>query len=408
MNHRVVITGMGIWSSIGQDLEMVTESLRFGRSGIIFDQSRIDYGLQSGLVGNVPRPDIKPYLSRATRQMMPTDGEFAYMAVRQALEQANITEECLLTKNVGIIWGNDGNSHRIEYAKIMEEEHCSFLVGYNSVFRCLTSSTIANLGSIFHLRGINLGISSACASGTNAIGIATMFIRQGLEKTIIVGGSADIEKENIEMIAEDAVLIDTRYNSTPTSASRPFDKDAVGSILSGGASALVLEDYEHAIKRGAFILAEIVGYGYAGGGMKEVYNGCWETDYKAMNMALTDAAVKPSDIDFVHARADSFPVSDKVEAQALQRLFSIYHTPISSTDSMAGHELWAAGSNRFVYSVLMLQNNFIAPTINFTNPIEEAAELNIIRNTATTPLNTILINSAGIGGSNAAIVIRKA
>lgn len=405
--RRVVITGMGIWSSIGQDLKTVTESLRLGRSGIVFDSARVEYGLQSGLVGDVPRPDLKSYLSRRQRQMMSVDAEYAYMAARQAFEQAQVTEDYLANNNVGIILGNDGNIHQLDSHEIMKNEHCSFLVGYNTAFRSMTSSAVVNLASIFHARGINLCVSSSCASACQALGLATMFIRSGLENMILVGGSAEPAKESVGVIVNDAILLDARYNKEPSLASRPFDSNAVGAILSGGGSALVLEDYEHALERGATILAEIVSYGYAGGGLDVIYDVDWKTDYRAIKMALDEAGIEPEDIDFVHARADSFPACDKAEAKALSKIFADYKIPISSTDSITGHECWTAGTNRIVYSILMMCNGFITPTINLENPIEEACTLNIIRQTTHKPLHTVLLNSAGIGGTNCAIILRK-
>lgn len=406
--RRVVITGMGIWSSIGQNLNTVTESLRKGRSGIIFDASRIEYGYQSGLTANIPRPNLKPYLSRGKRQMMSVDSEYAYMATRQALEQAKLSDDYLKHHDVGIIMSNDGNPHQHEYAKIMEEEHCSLLVGYNAGFRSLTSSAVVNLGSIFRLRGINLTISAACAGGVHAIGVASMFIRDGLEDVILVGGTMDVSKENVNQIVTDSLIIDNHFDANPTAASRPFDKQAIGSVLSGGAGMLVLEDYEHAISRGVPILAEIVSYGYAGAALDEVYHVSWKVEYSAMKTALKEAHLSIYDIDMIHARADSFSISDQSEAVALRKLLEGNELiPITSTDSLAGHEGWTAGINRTIYSVLMMQNGFVAPTINTEEPIDEMKNLNIVCQVSTKEINTILLNSAGVGGSYGAIVLRK-
>lgn len=402
---RVVVTGMGIWSSIGQNLKAVADSLKNGRSGVVFDSRRVEYGLQSGLVGNVPRPDLKPFLSRRARQMMSSDSEYAYMAARQAFIQAQVSDEYLRKNNVGVIMGNDGNSHLCEYSKIMDETHCSPLITYNAGFRSVTSSVVINLSSIFHLRGINLCIASGCSSAGYAIGMANMFIRQGLEDMILVGGSAHPTKELMSCV--DSTLLNTRYNSTPEQASRPFDKDAGGVVFSGGAATLVLEEYEHAVSRGVPILAEIIGYGYARGGLEEVYLADWQADYRAMNNAIEDARIRVSDIDFIHSRADSFPISDQAEATALRQLFRGNNVPISSTDSISGHESWMAGASRMVYSILMMQNEFIAPTLNLERPIPEVERLNIIKLPIHKSLKTVLVNAAGGGGTNCSIILRK-
>ena len=194
--NRVLITGMGIWSCIGQDLQTVTESLKLGRSGIIFDPQRIEYGLHSGLTGNVPRPNLKPLLPRKYRATMSEDAEYAYMAAKQAFEQAGVDDTYLRANEVGIIFGNDGNPHVHEYLNIMEEEHDSLLLGPNAVFQSSTSSPTMNLSTIFHLKGINMCVGAACASGSHAIGLATMYIRQGMQNMILVGGSCTIDMKS--------------------------------------------------------------------------------------------------------------------------------------------------------------------------------------------------------------------
>lgn len=405
--RRVVVTGMGIWSSIGQDLQTVSDSLKQGKSGIIHDSSWLDYGLQSGLVGAVSRPDLKPYLSRRTRQMMSVDSEYAYMASRQAFGQAGISDDYLQQNEVGIIFGNDGNSHQIEYDRIMEQEHCSALIGYNALFRSITSSVVLNLSSIFHLNGISLTIGAACSSSSHAIGVASMFIREGMQDMILVGGSSEVTMSSIGTIVNDALYQDICFNDCPEKASRPFDKDAIGCIPTGGAAALVLEEYEHAKTRGATILAEVVGYGFSGGGTEELYLPYWESEYTAMCRALRNANLNISDISMIHARAESFPLSDQAEAIALSRLCGDNSVPITSTDSMTGHGGWMAGASRAVYSILMMRNGFIAPTINLDNPIEEAQKLNVVRALKKSSIETILLNTAGIGGSSAAFVLKK-
>jgi 3-oxoacyl-[acyl-carrier-protein] synthase-1 len=409
---RVVVTGMGVWSCIGQDLQTVTESLKQGRSGIIFDPARIEYGLQSGLVANVPKPNLKSLLPRALRATMSEDSEYAYMAARQAFEQAGINDEYLRQNEVGILFGNDGNGVAIkEGLEIMQEEHNSVMLGPTALFRGETSSVTMNLNLIFHLRGINLSVGAACASGSHAIGIAAMFIRNGLQTMIIAGGSCEMTL--LGASAADALGALSLRNEAPTHASRPFDKDRDGMISSGGAAALVLEEYEHAVARGATILAEVVGYGFSSNGINEISMPSADGEYIAMKRALDDAGLQPSDIDYVNAHATSTIAGDIEEAKALTRLFSKKSKVesrkpyISSTKSMTGHENWMAGASEAVYSILMMQNNFVAPNINLENVIDEAKDLNIVRKTIYTPINAVLSNSSGMGGTNSALVFKK-
>ena len=402
--RRVVVTGMGIWSCIGQDLQTVTESLRQGRSGIIFDPKRIEYGLHSGLVGNVHRPDLKPLLPRKFRATMSEDAEYAYMATRQAFEQAGINDEFLKQNEVGIIFGNDGNVHVLDYMPIMEEEHDSRMISPSALFHGETSSVTMNLSTIFHLKGINFCVGAACASSSHAIGLAAMFIRQNTQDIILVGGSCTLDMRGTTAV--DAIDALSQRNNTPQEAMQPFDKNRDGFVPSGGAAALVLEEYEHAIARGATILAEVVGYGFSSNGIEDISMPSAEGEYIAMKRALDDAGMQPSDIDYVNAHATSTPLGDIEEAKALMRLFGS-KPYISSTKSMTGHENWMAGASEAVYSILMMQNNFVAPNINLENVIDEAKDLNIVRETIYTPIRTVLSNSSGMGGTNSALVFRK-
>ena len=402
--RRVVVTGMGIWSCIGQDLQTVTESLRQGRSGIIFDPKRIEYGLHSGLVGNVHRPDLKPLLPRKVRATMSEDAEYAYMATRQAFEQAGINDEFLKQNEVGIIFGNDGNVHVLDYMPIMEEEHDSRMISPSALFHGETSSVTMNLSTIFHLKGINFCVGAACASSSHAIGLAAMFIRQNTQDIILVGGSCTLDMRGTTAV--DAIDALSQRNNTPQEAMQPFDKNRDGFVPSGGAAALVLEEYEHAIARGATILAEVVGYGFSSNGIEDISMPSAEGEYIAMKRALDDAGMQPSDIDYVNAHATSTPLGDIEEAKALMRLFGS-KPYISSTKSMTGHENWMAGASEAVYSILMMQNNFVAPNINLENVIDEAKDLNIVRETIYTPIRTVLSNSSGMGGTNSALVFRK-
>lgn len=422
MNRRVVVTGMGIWSCIGQNLQTVTESLKQGRSGIILDPKRIEYGLHSSLVGNVPRPDLKPLLPRKFRATMSEDTEYAYMAARQAFEQAGMSDAYLRQNEVGLIFGNDGNVHILDYMPIMEEEHDSQLISPNALFQSETSSVTMNLSTIFHLKGINLCIGAACASSSHAIGLASLLIRQGMQNAVLVGGSCLIDMRGVA--ASDALEAISRKNENPEGASCPFDKNRDGMVPSGGAAALVLEEYKHAVSRGATILAEVCGYGFSSNGVEEISMPSADAEYIAMKRAIEDAGMQPSDIDYVNAHGTSTIVGDVEEAKALTRLFGEQGVSsplpfregsglgsnrpfVSSTKSMTGHENSMAGASEAVYSILMMQNGFVAPNINLENVIDEAKDLNIVRETIYTPIRTVLSNSSGMGGTNSALVFRK-
>ena len=410
--RRVVVTGMGVWSCIGQDLKIVTDSLKQGLSGIIFDPQRVEYGLHSGLVGNVPRPDLKPLLPRKFRATMSEDTEYAYMAARQAFEYAHIDDDYLWKNEVGIIWGNDGNpSGILEADEIMRQEHDSNMVGPSALFRSETSSAAMNLGAIFHLKGINCCIGAACASSSHAIGIGYTFLRSGLQRVILVGGSVEVNM--CGTYVADAIDALSMRNDAPWKACRPFDASRDGMIPSGGAAALVLEEYEHAVARGATILAEVVGYGFSSNGIDEISMPSADGEYIAMKRALDDAGLQSSNIDYVNAHATSTLAGDVEEAKALTRLF-VEENPmsnkrpfVSSTKSMTGHENWMAGASEAVYSILMMQNGFVAPNINLENVIDEAKDLNIARETIYTPINTVLSNSSGMGGTNSALIFKK-
>ena len=403
---RVVITGTGIWSCLGTDLETVKDALYNGKSGIGLLPERLEYGYRSGLSGIVETPVItKQMLDRHTRAGMPEEAQYAYMASRQAFAQAQITDEYLRENEVGCIFGNDSTAKPvIESAKIMDEKHDSAMLGYGMVFQSMNSTVNMNLSTIFHLRGVNFTISAACASGSHSIGLGYMLIRQGLQEMVLCGGAQ--ETNYYSMASFDALGAFSVRMDEPTKASRPFDKDRDGLIPSGGAAALVLEDYDHAVARGATILAEVVGYGFSsnGGGISEPSD---NGSVIAMTRAMKDAGMELDDIDYINAHATSTPQGDMYEAMALDRMFRGQRALISSTKSMTGHECWMAGASEIVYSILMMQHNFVAPNINFENPDQYSEHLNLATKTVDMEVNTVLSNSFGFGGTNSALVIER-
>ena len=406
MNRRVVITGMGIWSCLGTDLETVKQSLYEGKSGIGMQPERLEYGYRSALTGIVEEPVItKKMLDRHTRAGMPEEARYAYMSSLQAFEQANISDEYLRENEIGCIFGNDSSAKPvIEASKIMDEKHDSAMLGYGLIFQSMNSTVNMNLSTIFHLRGVNFTISAACASGSHSIGLGYMLIKQGMQDVVLCGGAQ--ETNFYSMASFDALGAFSVRMDEPTKASRPFDRDRDGLIPSGGAASLVLEDYEHAKARGANILAEVIGYGFSsnGGGISQPSD---EGSVVAMTRALDMSGVKAEDIDYINAHATSTHQGDMYEAMALNRMFGGKHALISSTKSMTGHECWMAGASEAVYSILMMQNDFVAPNINFEHPDEYSEKMNLATTTVETELNTVLSNSFGFGGTNSALVLKK-
>ncbi|MBQ6203332.1 MAG: beta-ketoacyl-[Prevotella sp.] len=403
--RRVVVTGVGIWSCLGTDVASVKESLYQGKSGIGLDQERLDYGYRSGLTGIVERPKLKGLLDRRIRVGMAEEGEYAYMAARQAFEQAGVDADYLLKNEVGVIFGNDSSSKPVmECLKIMDEKHDTAMLGSGNIFQSMNSTVTMNLNTIFHLRGINFTVSAACASGSHSIGLGMMMIRQGLQDMVLCGGAQEVNF--FSMASFDALSAFSVRMDEPTKASRPFDRNRDGLVPSGGAAALVLEDYDHAVARGAKIICEISGYGFSsnGGGISQPSD---DGSVTAMSRAMKDAGVVVDDIDYINAHATSTHQGDMFEAIALGRLFQGQRALISSTKSMTGHECWMAGASEIVYSILMMQNNFVAPNINFEEPDEYSEKLNITAKTVETELNTILSNSFGFGGTNSALVIKR-
>lgn len=402
---RVVITGMGIWSCLGNNVNDVCHSLYTGKSGIGIDHERIDYGFRSGLTGIVERPQLKKILDRRTRVGLSEEAEYAFMASKEAFEMAQIDEQFLLNNEVGCIFGNDSSAKAIiDAANIMEEKHDTAMIGSGLIFQGMNSTVNMNMSTIFHLRGVNFSVSAACASGSHSIGLGYMLIKQGLQDLVLCGGAQEVNKYS--MSSFDALNTFSVQMDDPSKASRPFDKDRDGLVPSGGAAALILEDYDHAIKRGAKILCEVCGYGFSsnGGGISQPSD---EGSYVAMTRAIKDAGLEAKDIDYINAHATSTYQGDMFEAIAINRIFNGQHALVSSTKSMTGHECWMAGASEIVYSILMMQNNFVAPNINFDNPDEYSAPLNIAKVTTDIEVNTVLSNSFGFGGTNSALVIKK-
>ncbi len=403
--NRVVITGMGIYSCIGKNLDEVRDSLYQGKSGIIYDPVRKEFGYRSGLTGFVEKPNLKALLDRRSRIMLPEQGEYAYLATVEALKNAGIEADYIDQTEVGILYGNDSTAKSvIECTDIIRKKKDTTLVGSGSVFQTMNSTVTMNLATIFKLKGINFTISAACASGSHSIGVGYHFIKSGLQDCIICGGAQEVN--HYSMGSFDALSAFSILESTPTRASRPFDRDRDGLIPSGGAATVILESLDSALKRGAPILGEVVGYGFSSNGA-HISNPTVEGPVRSLAMALKDAGIAASEIDYINAHATSTPAGDASEAKALDEVFGAFRPLVSSTKSMTGHECWMAGASEIIYSMLMMQNSFIAPNINFENPDEDSAKLNLATDTVEKDINMFLSNSFGFGGTNSSLIIKK-
>jgi len=403
--NRVVITGLGIYSCIGKKLDEVRNSLYKGKSGIILDEERKKFGYRSGLTGFVGKPDLKEALDRRSRIMLPEQGEYAYVATAEALKIAGIDADYLNQKEIGILYGNDSSAKAIiDCTDIIREKKNTMMIGSGAVFQTMNSTVTMNLATIFKLKGVNLTVSAACASGSHAIGLGYHLIKSGLQDCIICGGAQEINQYG--MASFDAISAFSVNESDPTKASRPFDRNRDGLIPSGGAATVILESLESATKRGATILGEVIGYGFSSNGA-HISNPTVEGPVRSLNMALKDAAISASEVDYINAHATSTPAGDSSEAKAIYEVFGAYDTLVSSTKSMTGHECWMAGASEIVYSMLMMMNSFVAPNINFENPDEDSAKLNIAQNSVEKEINVFLSNSFGFGGTNSSLIVKK-
>lgn len=403
--RRVVITGIGIYSTIGKNLDAVRDSLYNGHSGIILDPARKEMGYRSGLTGFVERPSLKGVLDRRARVMLPEQGEFAYMATREAFDIAGLDQDFLDKNDIGLIYGNDSSAQPvIEAIDIIREKKDTMMVGSGNVFQVLNSTVNMNLATIFRLKGINFTVSAACASGSHAIGLGAMFIRQGMQDIVVCGGAQEINKYSMGNF--DALGAFSVREDDPKRASRPFDKGRDGLVPSGGAATVVLESLESARHRGAKILAEVIGYGFSSNG-EHISNPTVQGPARSLRMAMRDSGLDAREISYINAHATSTPSGDASEARAIHDVFGDVHTPVSSTKSMTGHECWMAGASEIVYSMLMMRDSFIAPNINFETPDDDSARLNLVTQALNKNIDVFLSNSFGFGGTNSTLIVKK-
>lgn len=405
MSQRVVITGMGIYSCIGKNKEEVLQSLYEGKSGIGVAPERKELGYRSALCGILEKPNLKGLLDRRQRMCLSEHGQYAFLATTEALAQAGIDSDYLAQHEVGILYGNDSSAEAVIVGvDTIREKKNTMLVGSANIFQSMNSTITMNLATIFNLRGINFTISGACASGSHSIGMGYMLIKQGLQECVICGGAEEVNKFSVGNF--DALNAFSVREDDPTKASRPFDKNRDGLVPSGGAATVILESYESAVKRGATILGEVIGYGFSSNG-DHISVPNVDGPKRSLQMAIRDAGVALEEIKYVNAHATSTPIGDLNEAKAIAEVFGEHKPYVASTKSFTGHEMWMAGASEIVYSMLMMQNNFVAANLNFEEPDEASANINIPSERVDVEFDTFLSNSFGFGGTNSSLVVKK-
>lgn len=402
--HRVVITGMGIYSCLGTTLDEVRDSLYNGKSGIVFEPERKEMGFRSALTAKLIVPDLKKELSRSQRVFMPEQAKYAYCATRDALRDAGIDQDYLNTHEVGLLYGNDSSTVPVVNAvDIMREKKDTTLCGSGAIFQSMNSTVTMNLGCIFKLKGINLTVSGACASGSHAIGLGALLIQNGLQDMVVCGGAQEVNPFSVGSF--DGISAFSTRESEPEKASRPFDRDRDGLVPGGGAATVIIESYKSAVRRGAHIIAEVLGYGFSGNG-DHISSPNVEGPSRSLEMAIHRAGITKGEIGYINAHATSTHVGDTNEAKAIFNVFGNQKVEVTSTKSQTGHEMWMAGASEVIYSILMMKNDFIAANLNFENPDEDSAKLLIPAVRVQKHFDTFLSNSFGFGGTNSTLIIR--
>lgn len=405
MQNRVVITGMGIYSCLGKTLDEVRDALYAGKSGIIFDPVRKEMGFRSALTACLEIPDLKKELGRSQRVYMPEQAKYAYCATADALRQAGIDQDYLETHEAGLLYGNDSSTEPVVKAvDTIREKKDTTLCGSGAIFQSMNSTVTMNLGCIFKLKGINLTVSGACASGSHAIGLGALLIRNGLQDMVVCGGAQEVNPFSVGSF--DGISAFSVRESEPQKASRPFDRDRDGLVPGGGAATVILENYETAVRRGAVILGEVLGYGFSSNG-DHISSPNVDGPSRSLRQAIMSAGTDIRDIGYVNAHATSTKVGDANEAKAIYGVFGERTVEVTSTKCQTGHEMWMAGASEVIYSMIMMKNGFIAGNINFENPDEDSARLLIPSKTIEKKFDVFLSNSFGFGGTNSTLVIRN-
>jgi 3-oxoacyl-[acyl-carrier-protein] synthase-1 len=400
---RVVVTGLGITSCLGLDAETVTESLRLGRSGIRFKQEYADMGFRSHVAGSVDI-DFKEHIDRKTLRFMGDAAAYAYISMKQAIADSGLTEEQVFNPRTGLVMGSGGASSasQVDAADILREKGIR-RVGPYRVTQVMGSTTSACLATPFKIKGVNYSMSSACATSAHCIGNAMEQIQLGKQDIVFAGG-AEEEHWTMSSLFDAMGALSTKYNDTPDKASRAYDADRDGFVIAGGGGVVVLEEYEHAMARGAKIYAELTGYAATSDGYDMVAPS-GEGAVRCMQLA---SSTVDAPIDYINAHGTSTPVGDLAELGAVKKAFGDNVPLVGSTKSLSGHSLGAAGVQEAIYCLLMMENDFIAASANIENLDPEAEGVPIIRERKDNAgLKTIMSNSFGFGGTNASLVFEK-
>ncbi|KTD98797.1 MULTISPECIES: beta-ketoacyl-ACP synthase I [unclassified Pseudoalteromonas] len=399
--RRAVITGIGVVSSIGNNKEEVLESLKTGKSGIAFNQEFADYNLRSNVSGKIDI-NVKDHVDRKAMRFMGDAAAYSYISMTQAIEDSGLSEDQVSNERTGIIVGSGGGSSKwqVEAADILREKGVK-RVGPYMVPRTMASTTSACLATPFKIKGVNYSISSACATSAHCIGNAVEQIQLGKQDVVFAGGGEELHW-TLAMEFDAMGALSTKYNETPEKASRTYDANRDGFVISGGGGIVVVEELEHALARGAHIYAEIVGYGATSDGYDMVAPS-GEGAARCMRQAMQNV----DSIDYLNTHGTSTPVGDVKELGAIQDVFGGNSPMISATKAMTGHALGAAGVHEAIFSLLMLEHGFVAPSINVDELDEQAEGLDIVTERKDVALNTVMSNSFGFGGTNATLVMSK-
>jgi 3-oxoacyl-[acyl-carrier-protein] synthase-1 len=399
---RVVITGIGIVSSIGNNAEEVLASLKSGKSGISHSESFAEQGLKSNVWGK-PDIDIKDHIDRKALRFMGDAAGYAYIAMDQAINDAKLTEEQVSNVRTGIVAGSGGaSSANIVASTDTLRTRGIRRIGPYAVPKTMSSTVSACLATPFKIKGVNYSISSACATSAHCIGNAMELIQLGKQDIVFAGGGEEVDW-TLAMMFDGMGALSTGRNDTPELASRTYDADRDGFVISGGGGMVVVEELEHALARGAHIYAEVVGYGATSDGYDMVAPS-GEGAVRCMQQAMVGVT---GEVDYLNTHGTSTPVGDVKELGAIQELFGEKSPAISATKAMTGHALGAAGVHEAIYSILMMENNFVAPSINIDNLDEQAKGLDIVTEKRDGELNLVMSNSFGFGGTNATLVMQK-
>ncbi len=403
--RRIAITGMGIVSCVGSELDAVSAALRTGKRGLVHDPRRVELGFQSSLTGRLADWDGGTRLSRKHRKSMHEPALYAAVSALDAIEDAGLDPERLQRWDVGVIVGNDSTvAPSADVAAKTRASGSTRGLGSGAIFQVMNSTATMNLSTILGTRGANWTVSAACASGAHAVGQAAMLIGSGAQEIVLAGGAQELSWE--AMAAFDALGAFTG-RSDPQTACRPFDADRDGLVPSGGAAILVLEELDAAIRRGARIYGEVVSYAFSSNGAHLSAPTVAGPVY-CMSRALKQAGLRASDIDYINAHATSTPVGDLLEGRAILEVFGRDGPPVSSTKAMTGHECWMSGASELVYSVLMMRDHFLAPNCNLDRLDPELAGLNVVSEPTSASPATVLSNSFGFGGTNSALIVQAA